>query len=92
MDYARDIDGVILRVITTTRTTISASSTAIGFASHDCWGPQKLYITVGTTGTFLLRTSFLLLLHFLDWLVIAMHSPIPTKDILKPTLLGLSIS
>ncbi len=86
MDYARDIDGVILRVITTTRTTISTPSTAIGFASHNCWRPQKLYITVSTTEIFLFRVPFLLLLHILGWLVIAMHSPIPTKGIFKPTL------
>ena len=86
MDYARDINGVILRVIATTRTTISTPSAAIGFASHNCWRPQKLYITVGATGIFLFRASFLLLLHILDGLVIAMHSPIPTKGIFKLTL------
>jgi hypothetical protein len=68
------VDGFILRVITTAGTTVSASSTAIGFASNDCWRPQKLYIAVGTT------VLFLLLLYILDGLVISVHGLISTKD------------
>ena len=90
MDDARDLDCVILRVITTAGTTVSTPSTAIGFASNNGWRPQKLYITVGTTKRFL--SCRLLLLYTLDWLVIFVHSPISTKDNLLTYSLHLSIS
>jgi hypothetical protein len=80
MDHARDIDCVILRVITAARTTVSTSSTTIDFASNNCWRPTKLYITVGTTQRFLLR--LLIPLYMLDWLVISVHNPILTKDVI----------
>ena len=79
MDYTGDIDCVILRVITTAGTAISASSTAIGFASNGCWRPQKLYITVGATKCLMFRLFLLFLLYILAWLVISVHSLISTK-------------
>lgn len=79
MDHTRDIDCVVLRVITTAGTTISASCTAIDFVSHGCWRPLKLYITVGTTERLVLRPFFLCLLYILAWLVISVHSLISTK-------------
>jgi hypothetical protein len=80
VDYTRDVDLVVQRVITTARTAISTSSTAIGFALNGCWRPEKFYITVGTTERFLFRTFLLLLLHILDWLVISVHSLISTVE------------
>jgi hypothetical protein len=84
MDYARDLDRVIQRVITTARTTIGTSSTAIGFALDGRWRPQKLYITVGTTERLVFCTFLLLLLYTLDWLVISVHSLISTVESSPP--------
>ena len=80
MDHTGDINGIILRVITAAGTTISTASTAIGLASNNCWRPQKLYITVGTTERFLPRMLFLPLQYMLDRLVISVHRLISTVE------------